>query len=467
MIHAGLRRFCSLVIALMTLAVTNQSFAADAKSRLSHFKLDNGMEVLVIPDHRAPVVTHMVFYRVGAADEPRGQSGIAHFFEHLMFKSTKNIPSGEFSKIIARLGGQDNAFTTQDATAYFQRVAKEQLPKMMEMEAERMVNLTLSEEEVRTERDVILEERRSRIDNNPSSQFSEQMDSVLYQNHPYRIPVIGWEHEMAQLSRGEAIKFYKHYYAPNNAILVVAGDVTADEVRKLAEKTYGKLTPVDGVTENRSRPTEPPVRAPRRISMEDPRAGQPSLHRYYLVPSYPTAPKGDAEALDVLVKLLADGATSRFYRKAVVEDRLASSANGYYDSGGLDSGKVAFYAIAQDKADLPKIEAQLDELIADVIKNGVSEAELKRAKASYIADYTYESDSQATLARRYGWGLATGLTIESMENWPERIRAVTSEDVKRVAAKYLDIRASVTGTLLPKEQDAAQKSSDAPPKSRS
>jgi zinc protease len=468
MLQNGPRRFFTLVITLMTLALSPQTFAEDGKSRLSHFKLDNGMEVLVIPDHRAPVVTHMVFYRVGAADEPMGKSGIAHFLEHLMFKSTDKIPSGEFSKIVARLGGQDNAFTTQDATAYFQRVAKEQLGRMMEMEADRMVSLRLTDKEVATERDVILEERRSRIENNPSSLFGEQMDAVLYQNHPYRIPVIGWEHEIAKLSRQDALGFYKHYYAPNNAILVVAGDVSADEVKSLAEKTYGKLPSVDGITDNRARPTEPPARAPRRLTLEDPRAGQPSLHRYYLVPGYRTAEKGEAEALDVLVKLLADGATSRFYKKVVVEKQVASSANGYYESGGLDSGKVSFYAIAQDKADLPKIEAMLDELITDITKNGVSEAELKRAKSAYIADYVYESDSQSTLARRYGWGLATGLTIEEMETWPDRIREVTSEDVKRVAAKFLDPRASVTGVLLPAERATADgKTPPAAPKSRS
>lgn len=472
MLHIGLRRFSTLVfstlvIALMTLALSPQTFAGDAKSRLSHFKLGNGMEVLVIPDHRAPVVTHMVFYKVGAADEPIGKSGIAHFLEHLMFKSTDKIPSGEFSKIIARLGGQDNAFTTQDATAYFQRVAKQQLGRMMELEADRMVNLRLTDKEVATEREVILEERRSRIENNPSALFGEQMDAMLYQNHPYRIPVIGWEHEIASLSRSDALTFYKHYYAPNNAILVVAGDVTADEVKALAEKTYGKIAPVAGITDNRVRPTEPPARAARRLTLEDPRAGQPSFHRSYLVPSYRTADKGDAEAIDVLVKLLADGATSRFYKKAVVEERIASSANGYYDSGGLDSGKVTFYAIAQDKAELPKIEATLDDLIADISRNGVSEAELKRAKSAYIADYIYESDSQSTLARRYGWGLATGLTLDAMETWPDRIRKVTSEDVKRVAAKYLDPRASVTGILLPAERATADGKPAPEPKSRS
>lgn len=330
-----------------------------------------------------------------------------------------------------------------------------------------MVNLRLSEKEVLTERDVILEERRSRVENNPSSLFNEQMEAVLYQNHPYRTPVIGWEHEIAKLSRQDALDFYKRYYAPNNAILVVAGDVEAGDVKTLAEKTYGKLPPQPSLNGHRVRAQEPPARAPRRLTLEDPRAGQPSVHRAYVVPSYRTAPKGDGEALDVLVKLLADGPTSRFYKTVVVEKQLASSANGYYESGGLDSGKVSVYAVAQDKDDLAKIEAEFDALISDIVKNGVSEAELKRAKAAYIADYIYDSDNQATLARRYGWGLATGLSLESMETWPDRIRLVTSDDVKRVAAKYLDLKASVTGLLLPKERDAADGRATAQPKSRS
>ena len=469
MLYAGFRRISILVIALMTVALTPKTFAAETQSRFTQFKLDNGLQVLVIPDHRAPVVTHMVFYRVGAADEPPGKSGIAHFFEHLMFKSTEKIPSGEFSKIVARLGGQDNAFTSQDVTAYFQRVAKEQLGRMMELEADRMVNLRLTDQEVETERDVILEERRSRVENKPTSLFSEQMEAVLYQNHPYRIPVIGWEHEIAQLNRTDALAFYKHYYAPNNAVLVVAGDVTADEVKALAEKTYGKLEPVESIGPRRVRPGEPPARVPRRMTMEDPRAGQPSIYRYYVVPSYGTAAKGEAEAIDLLVKILADGSTSRFYKKAVVEGRIASSANGYYESGGLDSGKVAFYAIAQNKAELPKIEALLDKLIAEIIANGVNEAELKRAKSTYIADYIYDSDNQATLARRYGWGLATGISVEDMDAWPDRIRAVTSDDIKRAAAKYLDLRASVTGMLLPEQHAGAsdkEKSADAKAKPR-
>ncbi|MGE0857381.1 MAG: M16 family metallopeptidase, partial [Hyphomicrobiaceae bacterium] len=306
-----------------------------------------------------------------------------------------------------------------------------------------------------TDRNVNLEERRSRIENSPGSLFSEQLEAALYQNHPYGVPVIGWEHEMAALSRKDALDFYKRFYAPNNAVLVVAGDVTAEEVRALAEETYGKVPPVPAEKLVRPRVKEPPARAPRRLTLADPRAGQPQLHRYYLAPSYTTAAAGDAEALDVLMNALADGSTSRLYRRLVVQDKLASSSSGYYENGGLDSGKLVLYAVGADVRDLPRVEAAIDEVIAEVKANGLSEAEIKRAKAALVADHVYESDSQSTLARRYGWGLATGLTIERMESWPQDIAKVTNDDIMRVAKTFLDLKASVTGYLVPEEIKAA------------
>ncbi len=422
----------------------------------TEFKLDNGMQVIVIPDHRAPVVTHMVWYKVGAADEPKGVSGIAHFLEHLMFKSTDKIPLGEFSKIIARLGGQDNAFTGHDVTAYHQRIAKERLGTVMEMEADRMVNLKLTEKEVLTERDVILEERRSRIENNPSAILDEQMNAALYYSHPYGIPVIGWEHEMAKLSPKDAMDFYHRFYSPNNAILVVAGDVTADDVKKLATETYGKIPANPEVPAVRDRPKDPPQRSERRVIYKDARAGKASFHRDYVVPSYTTAKPGEAEALDLLLKITADGATSRLYKKLVVEDKVASSAGGGYSGSGLDSGSIALYAVAGKGVPLEKVEASVDAVLKDVRDNGVTEAELKRAKSSYIADYIYENDDQASLARRYGWGMATGRTVKDIESWPEAISKVTLDDIKRVAGEYLDIRRSVTGYLIPEEAKSAE-----------
>ena len=425
------------------------SMAANAQSRVTEFKLGNGMQVVVVPDTRAPVVTHMVWYKVGAADEPHGSSGIAHFLEHLMFKSTEKIAIGEFSKIVARLGGNDNAFTSNDATAYFQRVAKDRLPKMMEMEADRMVNLKLTEKEVLTERDVIMEERRSRIENNPAAILDEQMSAALYQNHPYHIPVIGWMHEMAKLSPADALSFYKKYYAPNNAILVVAGDVTPEGVKAMAEATYGKLKANPEVGAPRVRPSEPEQRAPRRVELKDPRAGRTTVSRQYVAPAYTTAKPGEAEALDLLLKIAGGGTTGRLYKKLVVEDQVASSAGGYYSGSNMDSGKIGISAVVADEATIGKVEADIDAVIADLKTNLVSAEELERAKKAYIAEYIYESDNQSTMARRYVWGLVVGSTIAQIESWPQEIAKVTSEQIREAAIKHLDLRRSVTGILAP------------------
>ncbi len=445
----------TLTLALSMLALNPLAHAAASATRASEFKLSNGMQVVVIPDRRAPVVTHMVWYRVGAADEVRGTSGIAHFLEHLMFKSTEKIPVGEFSKIVGRLGGQDNAFTGHDATSYFQRISKDRLKTMMEMEADRMVNLRLDEKEVLTERNVILEERRSRVENNPGAILDEQMNAALYLNHPYGVPVIGWYHEIAKLSRDDALNFYKRYYAPNNATLVVSGDVTDDEVKTLAEATFGKIPSNPDVVMTRVRPSDPPQITPRRMEIRDPRAGNHSLHRYYVAPSYVTAKPGEAEALDLMMKIAGSGATSRLYKKLVVEAKLASSANGDFGGYGLDGGTISLYAVAADGVPLEKVEAVMDEVLADVAKNGVTDKELERAKNNYLAEYVYESDNQATLARRYGWGVSVGRTVAQIEGWPDAISKVTLDDIKKVAAEYLDARRSVTGYLMPAKADVA------------
>lgn len=446
----GVSRPLFTMVAILMLAFAQQTVSAEP--RASEFKLSNGMEVVVIPDHRAPVVTHMVWYKVGSADEPWGVSGIAHFLEHLMFKSTDKIAVGDFSKIISRLGGQDNAFTGQDVTAYHQRIAKEQLKTLMEMEADRMVNLRLTDDEVTPERQVIIEERRSRVDNNPGALLDEQMNAALYLSHPYGVPVIGWAHEMAKLSRQDAMRFYKRYYAPNNAILVVAGDVTADEVKKLAEETYGKL-PANPEVETRERPEEPPQIAERRLTLKDPRAGNASFHRYYIAPSYVTAKPGEAEALDLLMKIVADGSTSRLYRKLVVDEKVAATTGGNYSGYGLDSGSISIYAVGAS-GDLKPVEDEVNAVLDDVRKNGVTELELERAKKALTADYIYESDNQASLARRYGWAVAIGRKISDVEGWPEALAKVTVDDVKKAADTYLDARHSVTGWLLPEPDDA-------------
>jgi zinc protease len=292
--------------------------------------------------------------------------------------------------------------------------------------------------------------------------LDEQMNAALYLNHPYHKPVIGWYREMAELSRQDALDFYKHYYAPNNAILVVSGDVTDEEVKKLADATYGKIPANPMVPASRHRPGEPPQLVARRLTLKDPRAGNYSMSRYYQAPSYVTAKPGEAEALDLLMKIAGSGSTSRIYKKLVVETKLASSAGGDYSGYGLDGGTISLYGVAADGVPLEKVEAAIDDVLAGIVKNGVTEQELTRAKNSYLADYVYDSDNQATLARRYGWNLAVGRSVADVEAWPANISKVTADDVKKVAAQYLDVKDSVTGYLVPDQSGVAQ-AEDLPP----
>ena len=436
-------------LTFMTLSAAFTDLAAAASTpRAVEYKLDNGMQVVVVPDHRAPVVQHMVWYKVGSSDEVAGKSGIAHFLEHLMFKGTDKLGPGQFSKIIAKNGGQDNAFTTNDTTAYFQSVAKERLPLVMEMESDRMSNLKLVEKDVLTERDVILEERRSRTENDPGSLLDEQMRATLYQNHPYRMPVIGWFHEIAKLSYDDAFTFYHRYYAPNNAVLVVVGDVEPDDVLKLARSTYGKVAP-NPKTLRAPRPSEPPAIAPKRIEMVDERAGQPRVMRHYIGPAYAKAAPREAEALELLMKVLGGGVTSRLYKGLVVDQKIASSADAGFSGEALDTGRIAFHAVAAEGATLDSVEAAMDKIVAEVVANGITDKELESARNQYIASYVYESDGLGALARRYGWGIVTGQSIADIEDWPNRLKGVTTDDIKTVAAKYLDIKGSVTGSLEP------------------
>ena len=413
------------------------------------------MEVVVIPDHRAPIVTHMVWYKVGGADEPPGASGIAHFLEHLMFKGTDKIPVGEFSKIVARNGGRDNAFTTQDTTAYFQRVAKDRLPLVMEMEADRMVNLKLDEKEVLTERKVILEERRSRVDNDPGSILQEQMFATLYLAHPYRIPVIGWENEIRQLTREDAMSFYRRFYEPDNAILVVAGDVEPEEVLKLAKEKYGKVARPARPAVGHKRVEEPEPQAPRKVILKDPRAGKATIQRIYLAPSATTAAPREAEALELLAHIVGSNTTGKLYKKMVVEDKKASAAAAgtapwpaTADASGSMRWRRATRSSKPSKPPSTKSSTTPGE-------NGVTAKELERAQKTMIADLVYETDNVGTLARIYGWALATGLKIEDVESEAQRLASVTVDDVKAVARKYLDPKRSVTGYLIPEHKAVA------------
>jgi zinc protease len=440
-------RIAMVAILAAGAAVAAPRLADAAGPKVTQFRLDNGLEVMVIPDHRTPVVTHMVWYKVGSADEQPGKSGIAHFLEHLMFKGTEKHPQGTFSDTVARLGGQENAFTSTDYTAYFQRVAKQHLEKVMEFEADRMTGLKLSDEVVLPERDVVLEERRMRTDSQPGARLSEAMQAASYVNHPYQHPIIGWEHEIKKLNREDALAFYRRFYAPNNALLVVAGDVTPEEVRALAEKTYGSVKRAD--TPPRDRPQEPEPQAQRRVALADARVAQPSLSRSYLVPSYRTAAPREAEALEVLSQILGGDQTGRLYRKLVVEKGLAAGAGGWYQGTSYDPTRFAVSATPRPGVSLEDLEVALDAVLAEIAEKGVDELELARAKTQLTADAIYSQDNQATLARIYGAAWATGQSADDVREWPARVKSVTADDVKQAAQRYLVLDRAVTGYLKP------------------
>ncbi|PIV76121.1 MAG: peptidase M16 [Rhodobacteraceae bacterium CG17_big_fil_post_rev_8_21_14_2_50_65_11] len=431
-----------LAACLALMPVTQVSAAAD----VTEFTLDNGLQAVVIEDHRAPVVVHMLWYRVGAADEPPGQSGIAHFLEHLMFKATETLESGEFSRIVEANGGSDNAFTSWDYTGYFQRVAADRLGLMMQMEADRMRNLRLAEDEVATERSVILEERAQRTDSSPGALFNEQMRAALYLNHPYGIPIVGWRHEMETLDREAALAFYHRYYAPDNAILIVAGDVTPDEVRTLAEQYYGPLS-ASGIAP-RGRPTEPPHIAERRISYEDRRVSDPYVVRNYLAPERDPGDQRQAAALTLLANILGgSGATAVLPRTLQVDEERALYASASYSGTTLDDTVFSLFNVPVPGVSLEEAEADLDRVIADFLEEGIDSEQFDRIKFQWQAGMIYTQDDAGELARMYGAALTSGLTVEDVQDWPEIIASITQEDVMRAARQIFTETPSVTGYL--------------------
>ena len=446
----------ALLIALITLlpsASLAQGGTSDLADQVTTYTLDNGMEVVVIEDHRAPVVTHMVWYRAGSADEPPGQSGVAHFLEHLLFKGTETLAPGEFSSIVAQQGGNDNAFTSYDYTAYFQRVAADRLDLMMKMEADRMVNLVLDEENVATERDVIIEERNQRVENNPNALFREQLNAAQYMNHRYGTPIIGWQHEQPLLTLEDAKSFYRTYYAPNDAILIVAGDVQPEEVLALAEKHYGAI-PANPDLPERMRPEEPRQLAERRIVMQDPRVAQPYLMRSYLAPERDPGAQEEAAALTILAEILGGGTTSRMAEELQFEQDIAVQAAAWYDSVSLDETTFTLLVVPLPDVSLPEAEAAMDDVLEDFLAEGVDDGQLERIKMQMRAAQIYARDDVGGLANRYGAALASSLTIEDIQNWPDILQAVTAEDVMQAARDVFQPKNSVTGYLTAPGGDA-------------
>lgn len=445
-----IRHFACLAFCLAPLVAQAQS----GSEAVTSFMLDNGMQVVVVEDHRAPVLQHMVWYRAGSADEPVGQSGVAHFLEHLLFKATENMESGELSATVAANGGRDNAFTSYDYTAYFQRVAADRLDLMMQMEADRMVNLRLTESDIKTERDVILEERNQRVDNSPQSLFGEQMNAVQYLNHRYGVPVIGWRHEMESLDREDALSFYRTYYAPNNAILVVSGDVEPEAVRAMAEKHYGVI-PANPDLPERFRASEPPATSERRVIYRDARVAQPYVSRSYIAPERDSGAQEKAAALVLLAELLGGGTTAFLTEKLQFDTQVAVYSGAFYNPTMLDRTSFDVVVVPAAGVSLEEAEQAMDNALAAFMTTGVDAEHLDRIKMQLRAQQIYARDNVDGIANRYGQALAIGLTVEDVQAWPDVLQAVSADDIMEVARDVLRREGSVTGWLM-RDQEVSQ-----------
>ncbi len=419
------------------------------------FSLDNGMEVVVLPDHRAPVVTHMVWYKVGAADELPGKSGIAHLFEHVMFQQTDDLAPGELDEIVQRNGGQLNAFTSWDYTAYYERVAKDRLELMMTIEADRMRDLIINDDPEGpyiSERDVVKEERRQRIENNPGAILFEQVMTQLYSDHPYGIPVIGHMDEVAALTPEDGLNFYNTWYSPDEAILVIAGDITAEEVRPMAERTYGVLAPTG--TDTRPERGWGPVAdlaESQTLVHTDPKVRQPEWDRYYLATSF-IQDDELAYALQVGIDVMGGGQTSLLYQSLVEDQQVAVSASAWSWLTLHDRAPAGFSASPAPGVSLDELEAAFMAEVEKILEEGLSEEDVARSRNSLAAASIYGRDSQSGMANLYGRSLATGATIEDVMSYSDRVKAVTAEEATAALRTVFGPDMNyVNGRLLPEE----------------
>jgi zinc protease len=443
-----LKSLSGFMFAALLVSVAVMSPAAAAVYGAKSFMLANGMQVVVIPNHRAPVVSHMVWYKVGSADEKPGKSGIAHFLEHLMFKGTPKYSGTALTDTVARNGGDQNAFTSYDYTGYYQNIAVDRLPLVMDIEADRMRNLALTEEDVATERDVIIEERRMRTDNVPAAQLAERVNASLWMTNPYGIPVIGWEAEMRALSREDAFAVYKEYYAPHNAILVVAGDITLEKLKPLAEKYYGVI-PKTGEYKPRQRSTFLQPRADTRVIMNHERVRQPQWTRQIIAPSYSIGDRKDVHALQVFSEIAGGGATSKLYRTLVVDQQVAASFGTGYSADTVSYG--TFYVSLTPRPDVPweTAEAAYTKAMEALLKDGITDADVAQAKQRMVAGLAFAKDSPMRAAQAVGADLSVGKTLAEIESWPDDIGKVTAEQVRSAARKLFTQYSTATGILLP------------------
>ena len=422
---------------------------ASLKSKLfnaKQFKLKNGLQVIVIENSRAPVVSQMIWYNVGSIDEKFGKSGLAHFLEHLMFKGTKKYPSGYYSKYISKNGGTENAFTSFDYTAYYQIVPTEHLEKIVELEADRMTNLTLTDEQVETEKKVILEERYQRIDSKPSAILDESIRKSLFPNHTYGTPIIGWEHEIKALTIDDVRKFYNDYYNPKNAILILSGDVSLKKAKEYSEKYFGKIKVKNQININRIKLNDPVLRTNIRINYDDENVKQKIWKRSFKTSSYKESIKNGI-ALDLGLKILTGGSTSILYRELVEKKKLVSSIGGYYQGMSRDKATVNFYAIPNENVEISNLEKQIYEIMKQSVVNGITEDRFILQKKKYEHESIYLRDSIFQPAQIVGEALSIGITLEEIESWDEFLNEITIDDVKNELKKFIKNNNYVTGLL--------------------
>ncbi len=432
------------------LGLTPAAAQAQTAAQIESFTLKNQLQVVVIPNHRVPAVSHMLWYRIGAADDPKGKSGLAHYHEHMMFQGTQKLKSGEYSEVIARHGGEQNAFTGRDATSYYVNIAKDKLPLVMELEADRMRGLTPSDADVEKEKQVIIEERRQRVENNPSALLSEQVSAALYRHHPYHMPIIGWMHEMEKLTKQDVLEFHQRYYHPNNALLVVSGDITAAELKPLAEKYYGNL-PVAALP-TRSWTEEPPQIAERRITLHHANVRQPMLSRSYATDSLGYGNKQNGLPLYVLSYILAGGRSSQLYRSLTVDQKLAAQVDTDFNPFSIGPGTLTLRLIPETDVTMDKLEEALDTQLQTLLAGGLSDEELERAKTQVKAESLFERDGLSGMANAVGWVLITGNDLSYFSQWSQKIDAISKEQVLEAARTALNKRQSVTALLLPEEK---------------
>ena len=457
-LHLALRRYSAFVVSLLLLGLAGAAAAATSAA-IWEGDLPNGLHVIVKSDHRAPVVVCMVWYKVGSMDEPSGQTGVAHVLEHMLFKGTKAVPAGEFSRIIAEAGGRDNAFTSRDYTGYFQTLHKSQLPLAMRLEADRMVNALMSPEEFAKEIRVVMEERRWRTDDRPRALVFEQLNATAFKAHPYRNPVVGWMNDLENMRVEDARAFYERWYAPNNATLVIVGDVTPDEVMKLARQHFGPLAkktlPARRITE------EPPQLGPQQLTVRAP-AELPYVLLAFRVPVL-REPETEWEpyALEMLASVLDGNEAARLNRTLVRTERIASSAGASYDGIGRGPGLFVLSGTPTPGKTAQELERALRREVAKLVADGVTEDELQRVKSQAVASHVYERDSMFYQARQIGSLVMAGLSPKVIDLYVEKLKTVTAEQVIAVAQKYF-VDAGLTAAYLD-PQPLAGKRPSAPP----